>query len=86
MELSFRNLAIAILLLSAVVLNAQTGDFGFDNTAQKEGLFVESTSTGDGCDSIVALHLIINEHDEGDFEAEACDSYKFYMEFSPIDK
>ena len=86
MKLSFRNLAIAILLLSAVVLNAQTGDFGFDNTAQKEGLFVESNSTGDGCNSIEKLHLIINEHDESAFEAEACDSYKFYMEFSPIDK
>ena len=86
MKLSFRNLAIAILLLSAVVLNAQTGDFGFDNTAQKEGLFVESNSTGHGCGSIVTLHLIINKHDESAFEAEACDSYKFYMEFSPIDK
>ena len=44
MKLTFRNLTIAILLLSAVILNAQTRDFTFNNTAQKEGLTVEGNT------------------------------------------
>ena len=41
---SFRTLTVAILLLSALALNAQTRDFSFNNSAQKEGLTVEQNT------------------------------------------
>ena len=44
MRVSLRHLTTAILLVSAMVLQAQTRDFSFDNTAQREGLTVEQTT------------------------------------------
>jgi hypothetical protein len=44
MRINFRIISAAILLLSAMALNAQTRDFSFNNTAQKEGLSVESNT------------------------------------------
>ena len=44
MKINFRIVSLAILLLSAMALNAQTRDFSFNNTAQKEGLTVESNT------------------------------------------
>ena len=41
---SFRTLTVAILLLSAMALNAQTRDFSFNNSAPKEGLTVEQNT------------------------------------------
>ena len=41
MKFSFRILTVAILLISAMALNAQTRDFTFNNSAEKEGLSVE---------------------------------------------
>ena len=40
MKFSFRILTVAILLISAMALNAQTRDFTFNNSAEKEGLSV----------------------------------------------
>ena len=44
MKSILRNLTIAILLLSAMALNAQTRDFNFNNSAPKEGLTVEQNT------------------------------------------
>ena len=44
MKLITRTLVSAILLFSAMALNAQTRDFNFNNSAQKEGLSVEQNT------------------------------------------
>ena len=44
MKFSLRTLVSAVLLLSAMVLNAQQRDFTFNNTAQREGLTVEQNT------------------------------------------
>ena len=44
MKLNFRMLSVAILLFSALTLNAQTREFTFNNTNQREGLTVEQST------------------------------------------
>ena len=44
MKLITRTLVSAILLFSAMALNAQTRDFSFNNSAQKEGLSIEQNT------------------------------------------
>ena len=44
MRFSLRTLVSAVLLLSAMALNAQQRDFTFNNTAQREGLTVEQNT------------------------------------------
>ena len=41
MKNCLRSLSVAILLLTAMALNAQTRDLNFSNTAPREGLSVE---------------------------------------------
>ena len=44
MKFSLRTLVSAVLVLSAMALNAQQRDFTFNNTAQREGLTVEQNT------------------------------------------
>ena len=44
MKSSLHILPLAILLFSALALNAQSRDFSFDNSAQREGLSIESNT------------------------------------------
>ena len=44
MRLSFRTITIVILLFSAMALSAQTRDFSFNNSSEREGLSVESNT------------------------------------------
>ena len=47
MKNCLRSLSVAILLLTAMAINAQTRDLNFSNTAPREGLSVEqNTRTG----------------------------------------
>ena len=66
MRFYLRTLSVAILLLSVMTLNAQTRDFNFSNSAQREGLNVEQ-STRSGLQMRHALkHMsIINITDNG---------------------
>lgn len=66
MKFSFRILTVAILLFSALAMNAQTRDYAFSNTAPSEGLSVEQ-STRSGITMRHALkHLqILNITDNG---------------------
>ena len=66
MRLYLRTLSVAVLLLSALALNAQTRDLNFNNSAQREGLSVEQ-STRSGLQMRHALkHVsILNITDNG---------------------
>ena len=66
MKFTFRILTVAIMLFSALALTAQTRDYTFNNTAQKEGLSVEQ-STRSGITMRHALkHMeILNITDNG---------------------
>ncbi len=66
MRLYLRALSVAVLLLSALAMNAQTRDLNFSNTAQREGLSVEQ-STRSGLQMRHALkHVsILNITDNG---------------------
>ncbi len=50
----------------------------FGQSISEAGVYRHTLETGHGCDSLITLHLGINDHDESDFtvdEDESCDSY-----------